>query len=60
MVVVWVRLGRKLGEFRRALGALVWVERRRKRNAVLQWKKGGIWVLSALGSLTLSWTIKRQ
>ena len=41
MVVVWVRLGRKLEGFYWVERVLVWMKKKRKRNADLQWKEGG-------------------
>ena len=42
MVVVWVDLGRKLRGFYWELGALVWMKKKKKKDAEFQWKREGV------------------
>ena len=42
MVVVWVDLGRKLEGFYWVEQVLVWMEKKRKKDAELQWKREGV------------------
>ena len=42
MVVVWVDLGRKLERFYWVERVLVWMKKKRKKDAELQWKREGV------------------
>ena len=61
MVVVWVDLGMELRGFYWELGALVWMKKKRKKDAEFQRKREGVLGGSELWiALSLSWTIKRR